>query len=96
MVVIFEISEALPELSFEKQEEVENFLKNEMKIGSVEKLENVTKEDLIRNNLLTAAQADRLVNFWHRNAATDNAEAKCCWNWCWGCIGWCTSYCAKD
>ena len=72
-MVDLNISEALPELSEEKQKAVERFVKSEMEIKNHEDLARIIEEDLIKNNLLTPNQAALLVNYWsHDQKLPDN------------------------
>ena len=65
MLVDFEVSKALPEISKEKLREINNYLTNDMRVESEEDLEKITKEDLTKKNLLSSNQADRLVKYWN-------------------------------
>ena len=65
MLVDFEVSKALPEISKEKLREINNYLTNDMRVESEEDLEKITKEDLTKKNLLSSDQADRLVKYWN-------------------------------
>ena len=63
-MIEFEVLKALPEISEEKLEEINNFLTNEMKVKSEEDLKKITKEDLTKNNLISSDQADCLIRHW--------------------------------